>query len=148
MATSLIIIPAWSSEVAMPNGNLNPEGMQTMPTIQPKTTYAVPSQKEGQSSTFEFDARMTPSPPQVGINTLGVEILRKNTAQPVTGLKVTAQVFMTSMDMGKEESKVYEIALGRYQLKMSFSMKGAWAVKLLLPDGIEKILNFEVGRSK
>lgn len=108
----------------------------------------VPTPAEGQTATFDFDAKITPNPPRVGTNTLEIGIQRKNKAEPATGLKIAAKVFMTSMDMGTEEPKVREIAPGRYQVKVVFSMNGPWAVKLLLPEGGEKVLNFDVGSSK
>ncbi len=108
----------------------------------------VPTPAEGQTATFDFDAKITPNPPTVGANILVIVIQRKNTTDPAMGLKIAAQVYMTSMDMGTEEPSVQEISPGRYQLKAVFSMAGPWAVKILLPEEGTKVLNFEVGASK
>lgn len=108
----------------------------------------VPTPAEGQTASYDFNVKITPDPPKVGTNTLVVGIQHKNEAKPAKGLNIKAQVFMTTMDMGTEEPNVKEIAPGRYQIKVGFSMKGQWAVKLLLPESGEKVLNFEVGTSK
>ena len=55
---------------------------------------------------------------------------------------------MTSMDMGTEKPEVREVAPGKYRLKAVFSMKGPWAVKVVLPEGGEKVLTFEAGAAK
>lgn len=104
-----------------------------------------PTPADEQAATYDFDLKISPDPPRVGTHTLVVGIQRKNDQKPAKSLQVKAQVFMTSMDMGIEEPKVRELAPGRYQMKVAFSMKGAWAVKLLLPEGGEKVLHFEVG---
>jgi hypothetical protein len=100
------------------------------------------------SASYDYDVKITPDPPQAGSNILVVEMRRKSDAKPAQGLEIKAQVSMTSMDMGTEEPKVREIAPGRYQLKANFSMKGPWAVKLSLPEGGEKVLNFNAGSTQ
>jgi hypothetical protein len=51
------------------------------------------------------------------------------------------------MDMGTDEPRVRETSPGNYQLTATFSMKGPWAIKLILP-GEEKVLAFDVGSGK
>jgi hypothetical protein len=94
-------------------------------------------------SPYRFEAKMTPAPPKVGTNVLVVSI-RTQRGQPAKNLKIRAQVYATDMDMGVEEPRVKEISPGVYQVKASFSMPGAWAVKLLLPGEEAKVFNFEV----
>ncbi len=97
-----------------------------------------------QMSSYEFE--VSPSSTKVGANVITVTI-RDATAQvPISGLKPKAQVYMRSMDMGTDEPRVREVSPGKYQLKATFSMRGPWAVKLMLPKE-EKILNFEVSSS-
>jgi hypothetical protein len=109
------------------------------------TPPPVPKPAEGQTATYDFDMKVFPSPPKVGTNSITIRIQCKNEAKPAHGLKIKAQIYMTSMDMGIEEPNVSEIEAGRYKLKAIFSMKGPWAVKLLLPEGGEKVFTFKVG---
>ena len=51
------------------------------------------------------------------------------------GLKLKAQVYMTSMDMGTDTPRVREIKPGLYETKVTFSMAGPWALKILSPAG-------------
>ena len=120
------------------------EGMSGRPSAK-KPVPPVPSPAEGQSATYDFAAKLAQEPAKVGVNLVVVSIQRKSDQKPAKGLQIKAQVSMTSMDMGTEEPKVREIAPGSYQVKAVFSMKGPWAVKLLLPEGAEKVLNFNAG---
>lgn len=106
-------------------------------------TPKVPSPAEGQTATFDVQSKITPDPPRVGLNTLDIEIHAKNGGAPVRGMKITVQVYMTSMNMGTEESVAKEVSPGKYRAKVAFSMAGPWAVKLLLPEGGEKVLQFK-----
>ncbi len=99
------------------------------------------------SSQFEYQVSTSPSPPKMGANDITVSIHDMKTKQHKKGLKVKAQVYMMSMDMGTDEPRVREIAPGKYKLKATFAMQGPWAVKLMLPDE-EKIFNFDVQSSK
>jgi hypothetical protein len=119
------------------------EGMD-MQNISAATVSKAPSPAEGQTATFDVQSKITPDPAQVGTNILEIRIYQKNGGTPVRGLKIRAQVYMTSMDMGTEEPAVKESAPGKYQVKVAFPMAGPWAVKLLLPEGGEKVLPFNV----
>jgi hypothetical protein len=119
------------------------EGMD-MQNMSAATAPKVPSPAEGQTATYDVQSKITPDPPHVGTNTLEIEIHRKNGGTPVRGLKIRAQVYMTSMNMGTEEPVVKETAPGKYRVKVAFSMAGPWAVKLLLPEGGEKVSSFSV----
>jgi hypothetical protein len=70
-----------------------------------------------------------PNPPIVGDNTLDI-LVTDTGGKPVTGLKLTATVEMTSMDMGTTHPKVTEGKNGHYSVTVNFSMKGPWRVTL------------------
>jgi hypothetical protein len=72
--------------------------------------------------------------PKKGLNVI------EFTAKP--NLKFTAQVYMTSMDMGTETPRVKEVTPGKYQVKANFTMVGPWALKIS-GGGISKEFNFE-----
>ncbi len=97
---------------------------------------------------YDFQVKIVPGPAKVGTNTVELTITDTKNQKPTKGLKLKAQVYMTSMDMGTEEPKVKEVAPGKYQVKAAFTMMGPWAVKLILPDGKEKVFDFEVSSKK
>jgi hypothetical protein len=72
---------------------------------------------------------VTPNPPVVGDNTLDIAVTDAS-GKPVTGLKLTAAVAMTSMDMGTVHPKIVEGQGGHYTAVVNFSMKGPWRVSL------------------
>jgi hypothetical protein len=72
---------------------------------------------------------VTPNPPIVGDNKLDV-VVTDIRGKPVTGLKLSAAVAMTSMDMGTARPKAIEGKDGRYAFPVTFSMKGPWRVTL------------------
>jgi hypothetical protein len=98
---------------------------------------------EGQPGSLPYDIKIKSISAKVGPNPITISVSDAKTGKPKKGLKLKAQVYMTSMDMGTEEPRVREISPGEYQVKASFAMKGPWALKLILPDG-EKIFNFDV----
>ena len=108
-----------------------------------KATSPTPS--EGQTAHYDFKTQIIPSTPQVGANTLEITLQNKATKKPATGMKLKVQVSMMSMDMGTEQPRVREVRPGVYQVKVNFSMKGPWAVKVSLPEGGEKTLTFKAG---
>ena len=79
------------------------------------------------SSGLPVTVTLTPNPPIVGDNTLDV-LVTDTGGKPVTGLKWTATVEMTSMDMGTTHPKVTEGKNGHYTTEAEFSMKGPWRV--------------------
>jgi hypothetical protein len=93
---------------------------------------------------YEISANSTSDAVNVGTNMIEISITDLKDKKPVIGLKLKAHVFMTSLDMGTEEPRVKETARGKYQVNVHFAMKGPWAVMLILPNGKEKILNFDV----
>ncbi len=107
-----------------------------------------PAQAEKSKNQFEIEASLTSPPAKVGANLVTVSIRDTKTKEPKKGLKPKVQVSMTSMDMGTDEPRVREVSPGKYQFKATFSMKGPWAVKLLLPNGQEEMIPFSAGESK
>ena len=69
------------------------------------------------------------SPAKSGDNTLGITVTNA-AGKPVTAAKVTAQVAMTSMDMGTATPAVKETGKGHYTSTVAFSMAGPWRVTL------------------
>lgn len=107
-----------------------------------------PSEEASASATsYKYEIQTTPAQAKAGANTVMISIQDAKTGKPVKGLKPKAQVSMTSMDMGTDEPRVREVAPGKYQIKATFSMKGPWAVKLILPQE-EKVFNVDVQSSK
>lgn len=100
--------------------------------------------KEKSTTQYEFEAIVVSPPAKVGANSITISIRDKKTKKSIKGLKPKIQVSMTSMDMGTDEPRVREISLGKYQFKATFSMRGPWAVKLLLPNGQGETIPFAV----
>ena len=65
-----------------------------------------------------------------------------------TGLKIKAELSMTSMDMGTETPTVQETSPGHYRVKLVFAMNGPWALKILFPNGDEESVPLDVGTQK
>lgn len=88
----------------------------------PSTPSAAASQNG-----LDLHAIISPNPPIVGDNTLDIEAT-DGSGKPVTSLKLSVSVAMTSMDMGTEHPKVVEGRDGHYTTAVNFSMKGPWRV--------------------
>src|SRR5262249_54405768 len=104
------------------------------------------------STGLPLGASITPNPPVVGNNTLDITAVDTN-GKPITGLKLSAAVFMTNMDMGTTHPKVTEGRNGHYNTVVNFSMKGPWRVELTSPPGawtgaVHLALDFSVGSSE
>ena len=95
-----------------------------------------------------IQASLKEGKPKVGKNTLVLTALDPATGKPSEKLKISAKVFMTSMDMGTDKPKVEELGKGQYQVKVAFGMAGPWRVELniALPDKkpFVKDLDFDV----
>ncbi len=106
----------------------------------------------GKSSGFPVTVTVTPNPPVVGDNKLDI-VVTDASGKPVTGLKLSSAVGMTSMDMGTERPKATEGPDGRYSLPVKFRMKGPWRVTLTSDtpkgmkssDAVNVPLDFNVG---
>lgn len=106
-----------------------------------------PAPSSPAEATTKFETKVSPATPKVGSNNVTISITDSKSGQPKKGLKAKAQVYMTSMDMGTEEPRVREVSPGQYQLKANFSMKGPWAVKIILPTE-EHVFDFDVTAGK
>jgi hypothetical protein len=106
-----------------------------------------PNKNQKSEPIYLVDAKI-PASPKVGNNAVEISVLSPKDKKPVKGLKLKAQVFMTSMDMGTEEPPVKESKNGNYEVKAPFAMKGPWAVKIIFPDQTEKTFNFNVNSGK
>lgn len=122
-------------------------GMEGMDMGSMKMAAAAPPAVDGAAIPYLIEVKSESTPPQVGANRLTLLIKNAKDNTPAPGLKLKAKVYMTSMDMGTEEPAIKEASPGKYQLKAPFAMKGPWAVKILFPNGGEKVLNFDVGSS-
>jgi hypothetical protein len=128
-------------------GGSGMEGMEMSSTTGAGTTHpmAMQSQKAAPAhGALQMSAKVVSGNPKLGSNLIEVSVSRDG--KPMSGLKLTAQVAMLSMDMGTEEPAVKETAPGRYQLKAGFSMEGPWAVKISSPEGGGQTFRFEVGQ--
>jgi hypothetical protein len=114
----------------------------TAPATAPSATVAAPTASA--TSKYLAEAKSAVTPPRAGTTLIHVWVKDAKTAQPVKGLKLKAQVYMTSMDMGTQEPAVTESKSGTYEVKAPFAMKGPWAVKILFPDHQSQVFNFDV----
>jgi hypothetical protein len=80
-------------------------------------------------SGLPFTVKLLPNPPIVGDNTLDV-LVTDSKGKPISGLKLSVAVAMTSMDMGTDRPKVVEGNAGHYAVTVHFSMQGPWRVTL------------------
>ena len=115
-------------------------GMEGMDMSGVKKMGSTPAANSPEAGEFVIETKTTPPSAQVGTNTLDLTITKDK--KPAKGLKLKAQVSMTSMDMGTDDVSVKELSPGKYRLMATFSMQGPWTVKVLFPYGKEKILNF------
>jgi hypothetical protein len=99
-------------------------------------------------SEYLVEAKSSVSPPKAGLTVITVKVLDKLTKKSISGLKLKAQVYMTSMDMGTEQPAITDLGGGAYQLKAPFAMKGPWAIKVIFPNKKEQIFNFDVQAPK
>lgn len=115
------------------------------PTLTALNTPAVlgeaPAQPVGAAS-LKLTATVNPNPPRVGDNTLDMSFVDAS-GKAVSGLKMTARVEMTSMDMGAAHPAVQDVGGGRYRVPVNFSMAGPWKVTLRGGSG-KAVLIFNV----
>ena len=89
-------------------------------------------------------ATLNPAAPQTGDNMLDLMVMDA-TGKPVTGLKLTTSVAMTSMDMGTTHPAFTETGGGHYTAKVSFGMDGPWRVVVRNLTGKIAVLDFNAG---
>ena len=89
-------------------------------------------------------ATVNPAAPQTGDNTLNLLVTGPD-GKPVTGLKLTTTVAMTTMDMGTTHPAVTETGGGHYTAKVGFGMDGPWRV-IVANQGVKiAVLDFNAG---
>ena len=81
---------------------------------------------QGNELTLTTDVK--PDPPVAGDNTVEVVVTETKTGAPVSGLKVTATVAMTAMNMGTSSPPVSDLGNGHYRTTAHFAMAGTWRI--------------------
>lgn len=89
-------------------------------------------------------ATINPAIPKSGDNTLDL-LVSDAAGKPVTGLKLTASVAMTSMDMGTTRPGFTETGGGHYKATVNFSMDGPWRVVIRGQGAKVAVLDFQPG---
>jgi hypothetical protein len=90
-------------------------------------------------------AHMAPSPPAVGDNMLDI-VVKDASGKPVTGIKLSAIVAMTGMDMGTARPAIREMGSGHYAALVTMTMPGPWRVTVGIPGGPSRPFLFTVQR--
>src|SRR6476469_1643545 len=70
--------------------------------------------------TLRVTATVKPNAPRIGDNAIDLYITDAQ-GRPVTGIKLSARVFMTSMDMGTTKPEVKETGNGHYTVTVAFN---------------------------
>jgi hypothetical protein len=87
---------------------------------------------------------VSPNPPQVGLATLALTLSDAN-GQPISGARIELEGNMSHAGMAPVFSQATEVAPGRYEAPLEFTMSGDWFIlaKATLPDGrsLERQLN-------
>jgi nitrogen fixation protein FixH len=96
------------------------------------------------AASLSVTATINPAAPRTGDNTLDLTIL-DGAGKPVTGLKLTTTVAMTSMDMGTTHPAVTETGSGHYTAKVNFGMDGPWRVVVRSQGSRVAVLDFKAG---
>ncbi len=104
------------------------------------------SAKKSNSKHFSILRKDSSNRANVGSNLLEFSVINAQSGKPLSGLKIESEVSMAEMDMGVETPPVREVSPGNYQLKATFSMRGGWLVKLLLPEEEMETLSFTAAK--
>jgi hypothetical protein len=118
------------------------------PALNTASNDKVENAAASKSQDISFDAKLMSPPAKVGANMIEIKVTDAKSKKPVSNAKFKAEVYMTSMNMGVDAPKVKETAPGTYQVKAVFAMAGPWALKLVGPNGLDKVINFEAGSQK
>ena len=133
LGTATIILPVHA------NNSMAGMDMGGKPVAQKPAVAPAPVTKS-----LSVSATLKPAAPQTGDNTLDL-MVTDATGKPVTGLKLTTSVAMTSMDMGTTHPAFTEIGGGHYTAKVSFGMDGPWRVIVRNQDSKFAVLDFNAG---
>jgi hypothetical protein len=87
-------------------------------------------------SDVSVELSVAPDPPQVGVAVINVA-LHDADGQPIRGTKVELEGTMTHAGMVPVFAQALEVAPGRYQADLEFTMGGDWFILIHadLPDG-------------
>ncbi len=88
---------------------------------------------------------ITPQPAKIGPATVAIK-LSDAAMKPVTGARVTLEADMSHPGMAPAFGEAQEVAPGRYQGRLEFSMAGDWVVQVhvTLPSGQQSYQQIEV----
>ncbi len=104
---------------------------------------AAPEGANAQAQALHIAATVNPNPPKVGDNMVDLQVTDA-TDTPAVGVKLSASVSMTSMDMGTTHPAVRDMGQGHYRVTATFSMAGPWRVVLKSGAG-KSVLDFDAG---
>ncbi len=96
------------------------------------------------AASLSVTATINPVAPKSGDNTLDL-LITDAAGKPVTGLKLTSSVAMTSMDMGTTHPAVTDAGNGHYKAIVNFGMDGPWRVVVRGQGAKIAVLDFEPG---
>ena len=131
LGTAAIILPVYADN-SMAGMSMGGKPMAQKPTVASTT------------KSLSVTATLNPAAPQTGDNTLDLLVTGPD-GKPVTGLKLTTSVAMTSMDMGTTHPAFAETGGGHYTTKVSFGMDGPWRVVVRSQNSKVAVLDFNAG---
>ena len=84
-----------------------------------------------------IEQEVSPQPARVGAGTVRIQLKDRATAQAVAGAKVSLEAEMSHPGMAPVLGEAREVAPGKYEGTIQFSMAGTWVILLhiTLPDG-------------
>lgn len=124
LAAALLLAAGVHAQMGQMNCTPGAGGMMQCGIGKPAATPL--SSAPAAKNTLKITAVMA-SPAKSGDNTLDIVVMSA-AGKPLTAAKVTAQVAMTSMDMGTASPTVQEKGKGHYATTTAFSMAGPWRV--------------------
>jgi len=84
-----------------------------------------------------IEQEVSPEPARVGAETVRLQLKDRATAQAVAGAKVSLEAEMSHPGMAPVLADAQEVAPGKYEATIQFTMAGTWVILLhiTLPDG-------------
>ena len=134
-ATSLIVAAGAAAQSGQMHCTPGPSG--GMQCAMGKATAVPFSASPATKNSLKITAKMA-LPAKSGDNPLDIAITTA-AGKPLTSAKITAQVAMTSMDMGTTSPLVKETGKGHYTTTVNFSMTGPWRVMVKVSVPGQKI---------
>lgn len=87
---------------------------------------------EVSESPYRISVQPQPDPPQAEDTTFAVRVERDG--EPVSGARVCLSADMTEMSHTGVDGEATEVAPGRYELTLDFSMRGGWTGSVLVAE--------------